>query len=67
MDKQIRCISCRHARPDPSASNRTWTAYECGNPASEFYKALLNVTPSGSKLLRISWGGCEHGERRIRP
>ena len=66
MDKQIKCISCRFARPDPSASDKNWTAYECGNPASEFYKALLNVTPHGAQLQRISWGGCEYGERRVK-
>ena len=67
MTKHIKCISCRFARLDEKASDRNWTAYECGNHASEFHKALLNVTPNGDKLQRISWGGCEHGERRVRP
>ena len=67
MQKQIKCISCRFAQPDDHASTRSWTAYECGNPASEFHKALLNVTPKGDMLQRISWGGCEHSERRVRP
>lgn len=65
MDKQIKCISCRYARPDKTAGEGGWTAYECGNPQSEFYKSLLNVRPDGNKLKRISWSGCEHGERRV--
>ncbi|OQB13007.1 MAG: hypothetical protein BWY15_01971 [Firmicutes bacterium ADurb.Bin193] len=65
MDKQIKCISCRYARPDKASSDNSWTAYECGNPQSEFYKSLLNVRPDGNKLKRISWPGCEHGERRL--
>jgi len=64
MDKHIRCISCRFARPDKKASDRGWTAYECGNPESEYHKALLNVTPTGEKQYRITWSGCEYGERR---
>jgi hypothetical protein len=37
---------------------------ECGNPDSEYHKALLNVTPSGDKQQRITWSGCPCGERR---
>jgi len=62
-NKHIRCISCRFARPDKSASERGWTAYECGNVKSEFYKSLLNVTINGDMLSRISWSGCDLGER----
>jgi hypothetical protein len=66
MNKKIPCISCRYARPDPRASEGGWTAYECGNPESEYHKALLNVTPSGEKQYRITWCGCKCGERRSR-
>jgi len=64
-DKCVKCISCKYARPDKEASEKNWTAYECGNPQSEFYKSLLNVRPDGDKLKRISWRGCELGERRV--
>jgi len=66
MDKPIKCISCKYVRPDPAASTPGWTAYECGHSQSEFYKALLNVRSNGDKLKRISWCGCEFGERRAR-
>lgn len=62
--KRIRCISCRFAREDQAASDRHWTAYECGNSHSEYHKSLLNVTPNGEKQERISWSGCSFGERR---
>jgi hypothetical protein len=61
----VRCISCRYAKVDEKASDKNWTAYECGNEQSEYHKSLLNVTPNGDKQHRISWSGCEHGERRI--
>ena len=41
-----------------------WAAMECGNSDSEFYKALLNVTPGGDTQARITWSGCACGERR---
>ena len=40
-----------------------WPAIECGNKKSMYYKALLNVNINGNKLSRITWGGCERGER----
>jgi hypothetical protein len=40
-----------------------WAAFECGNSDSEFYKALLNVTPGGDMQDRITWQGCPCGER----
>ena len=63
---RIKCISCRFARVDKAASEKNWTAYECGNPESEYYKALLNVTPDGDQNSRISWSGCACGERKNR-
>ena len=62
MDKHIRCKECRFARPDPKASDRNWTAYECGNRDSEYYRALLNITRGGAKLSWITWAGCAWGE-----
>jgi hypothetical protein len=41
-----------------------WAAIECGNPDSEYYKALLNVTPGGEMQDRVTWSGCVDGERR---
>jgi len=41
-----------------------WAAMECGNKGSEYYKALLNVTRDGDRQTRVTWGGCEDGERR---
>ena len=64
MDKHIRCISCRFVRPDLTASDSQWTAYECGNLDSKYYKALLNVAPNGDKQGRITWSGCSLAERR---
>ena len=61
MAKHIRCARCRFARPDRKASDSEWTAYECGNRDSEFYRALLNVTYDGDKRERISWKSCAHG------
>ena len=61
----VSCISCRYAKVDKKASDKNWTAYECGNEQSEYHKALLNVTSNGDKQHQISWSGCEHGERRI--
>jgi len=40
-----------------------WAAIECGNPHSEYYRALLNVTPGGQMRDHITWGGCPCGER----
>ncbi|RJX22342.1 MAG: hypothetical protein C4570_01470 [Ammonifex sp.] len=62
--EHIRCADCEFARPDKSASSRTWTAFECGNDESEYHRCLLNFTPNGDKQPRITWTGCELGERR---
>ena len=42
-----------------------WTAYECGNRQSEYFRALLNVSKDGDKLPLITWAGCKHGERMV--
>jgi len=63
----VRCACCKYVRPDRKASERNWTAYECGNSMSEYFRALLNITLNGNKLQWIAWSGCEHGvsvERR---
>jgi hypothetical protein len=49
-------------REDPEASEPGWTAYECGNGGSEYYKALLNVRRNGDRQQRVTWGGCSCGE-----
>jgi hypothetical protein len=41
-----------------------WAAIECSNSRSEYHKALLNVSVNGDRQDRVSWSGCEHGERR---
>ena len=60
---KVRCADCVYARADKSASDKRWTAYACGNAASEYHKALLNVTPSGEKLGKVTWPGCTSGRR----
>jgi len=64
MAGKIKCKDCAFARADRKASERDWTAYECGNRGSEYYKALLNVTPKGEKQASISWRGCAEGRAR---
>ena len=63
---KIMCISCRYAQVDESASEKNWKAYECTNADSEYYKALLNVTPHGNKNRRISWSGCDKGSKKVK-
>ena len=63
MAKHIRCSQCRFVRPDKAASEKGWTAYECGNRKSEYYKALVNVSLDGDMLRRVTWKGCPCGER----
>lgn len=65
--KIIRCASCRFVRTDRIASDRDWTAYMCGNPMSVYHRALLNVSINGDKQSRVSWIGCDKGERRTAP
>jgi hypothetical protein len=62
--ERIRCADCWFARPDKAASSSAWTAFECGNDKSEYHRCLLNITPNGDKRSRITWTGCELGERR---
>jgi len=63
MEKQIRCSQCRYAQPDPTASKGKWTAYECSNRESDYYRALLNITEGGAKQDSVTWTGCECGVR----
>jgi hypothetical protein len=37
-------------------------AYECSNPESDYYKALLNVNFQGDQQNNITWPGCFYGE-----
>ena len=62
----MKCISCRFAVVDESASDKHWKAYQCGNPKSQYHKSLINIYENGDKHKRISWSGCEHGERKVR-
>ena len=66
MAKHIKCARCRFAQRDPKASDSEWTAYQCGNPKSEYHKALINVTLNGDKQELISWTGCVCGIPRKR-
>lgn len=63
---KVKCISCRYAVIDAAASQNGWTAYKCGNPRSEYHRALINISPEGKRHKRISWSGCELGERRVK-
>ena len=63
-NKRVRCISCRFATVDESASENKWKAYECSSPESEYHKSLLNVDVEGNKQKRITWSGCEHGKKK---
>lgn len=65
--KHIKCISCRYATVDKTASDKNWTAYECSNSMSEYHKSLLNITPEGDRNRRVSWFGCSQGERKVKP
>ena len=56
-----KCANCRFVRPDIKASERHWTAYECGNSKSEYYRCLLNISIEGEKLTWLAWPGCEYG------
>ena len=62
----MKCISCRFAAVDESASDNDWKAYECSNPKSKYHKSLINISEDGSKQQRITWPGCEHGERKVK-
>ena len=66
QNNQIRCKYCRFVKEDKSMSNRFWTAYECGNFKSPYYKSLLNVDPQGNKLGKITWSGCLLGKGVLR-
>jgi hypothetical protein len=59
--KHIRCAECVFTQVDENASDRRWTAYECGCIRSPYYKSLLNVTVNGGRLSWINWSGCDEG------
>jgi hypothetical protein len=59
--KHIRCAECRFVRVDKAFCEGSWTAYECGNPKSEFHRSLLNVNINGDKLPKVCWSGCAEG------
>jgi hypothetical protein len=61
-EKHIRCARCRFVRPDPRADEPKWAAFACGNPQSEYCRALVNVSEDGEKQARVRWEGCAYGE-----
>ena len=65
-DSVVKCKDCVYAQPDLIASERGWTAFECGNTNSEYVGALLNVSPHGVKLKEVAWNGCVHGVAKQR-
>ena len=62
-NNQIKCKYCSFVKEDKSVSDGFWTAYECGNSESPYYRLLLNVDPHGNRLCRVTWHGCPFGER----
>ena len=59
--KHIECACCKYVRPDYNASGWNWTAYECGNSKSEYFRSLLNIYDDGIPLRQITWTGCNFG------
>ena len=75
--KNIKCADCKYAREDSQApGNGTITVYDrrkrqsrqvewigvqCVNPDSDYYHALLNISVNGTRLVSVTWGGCEYG------
>ena len=64
-DRVIKCKDCIYAQPDIAASDKGWTAFECGNLESPYSHSLLNVTPHGNKLKGVTWGGCVYGVGKV--
>ncbi|MDL2318173.1 hypothetical protein LJC74_03640 [Eubacteriales bacterium OttesenSCG-928-A19] len=64
MAKTVRCAQCRFARRSRAFSDKGWSAYQCRNRESEYFRALLNVSANGDEQHRITWKGCPLGERR---
>ena len=62
----MKCKKCQFATPDPTASDNNWTAYQCSNKSSVYYKCLLNVTINGCKLPKIAWRGCRYGKAVVK-
>ena len=58
----IKCNKCRYLRIDTKSSTKTWTAHECGNRGSLYYKSLLNMTMEGTQLKGIVCPGCKDGK-----
>lgn len=63
---RTKCQSCCFVRHDPSASDGSFPAFECSNPKSEFYRALLNVTKNGDLEAAIQWIGCDQWKKAQR-
>jgi len=55
-----------YARPCAIARIGKRAAIECGNPASEYYLAVLNMTYAGVMLSGAVWEGCRDGAEKRR-
>jgi len=78
-DERVRCAECCYARPDAVAPGNgyvwimgsdgkyrkaQWSGIECGCADSDYFKSLLNVSITGDRQQRVTWSGCDCGERR---
>jgi len=64
MEERTECALCLFALIDSEASDSGWTAYKCGNTASENYGALLNVSEDGNKMVKFTCEGCARGRSK---
>lgn len=64
----IKCEKCRFVQRESKVKNIGYgsdiPAFECGNPESEYYKAIVNMDSEGALKEKIEWPGCECGEKR---
>ena len=57
----VKCADCIFVQLDKTESTKLTPVYECGNPYSEYYKSILNMTPGGIISKNVSWSGCDNG------
>ena len=55
-----KCSTCKFVRHDYELSEDGWTAYQCWNTESVYFRALLNVSVGGDMLKRVTWTGCKY-------
>lgn len=58
------CNYCKYIRRDAMESTSHINAVECGNPGSEFFGALLNISLGGKIEPSIQHTGCTNGKCR---